>query len=299
MEDIKTQMPEIPITNDYIFKRIFTKKGNESILKDLLIAILNEPIQEIKVQSEVSLEKEVAENKLGRLDILAELDDKTIVNIELQVINNHNMIERTMFYWSGMYYNQLKIGENYQRAKRTISINILNYNEFEEGPYHEVARLRREYQYKLLTEKQEIHFIQIPKFIKEKRGTETKLEQWIQFISQVNQGEVEKAMEKNKEIKKAAEEYEILTGDEYERRLAYLRDKAIRDEKSAIESAKNIGRQEGIKEGIKEGENKGIKKGKTERSIEIAKKLLKLDYKIEDIQSITELSKEEIEKLKK
>ena len=125
MEDIKTQMPEIPITNDYIFKRIFTKKGNESILKDLLIAILNEPIQEIKVQSEVSLEKEVAENKLGRLDILAELDDKTIVNIELQVINNHNMIERTMFYWSGMYYNQLKIGENYQRAKRTISINIL------------------------------------------------------------------------------------------------------------------------------------------------------------------------------
>ena len=46
MEDIKTQMPEIPITNDYIFKRIFTKKGNESILKDLLIAILNEPIKD-------------------------------------------------------------------------------------------------------------------------------------------------------------------------------------------------------------------------------------------------------------
>ena len=97
-------------------------------------------------------------------------------------------------------------------------------------------------------------------------------------------------MEKNKEIKKAAEEYEILTGDEYERRLAYLRDKAIRDEKSAIESAKDIGR--------KEGEDKGIKKGKTERNIEIAKKLLELGYRIEDIQKITELSKEEIEKLK-
>ncbi|MGN1269564.1 MAG: hypothetical protein ACI4UU_01675, partial [Clostridia bacterium] len=109
-----------------------------------------------------------------------------------------------------------------------------------------------------------------------------------------NQGEVEKAMEKNKEIKKAAEEYEILTGDEYERRLAYLRDKAIRDEKSAIESAKDIGRQEGRKEGIKEGETKG----KVAEKIEIAKKLLKLDYKIGDIQSITELSKEEIEKLK-
>lgn len=283
MEDKKTQNPKIPITNDYIFKRIFTKKGNESILKDLLIAILDEPIKEINVQSEVSLEKEVAENKLGRLDILAELDDKTIVNIELQVVNNHNMIERTMFYWSGMYYNQLKGGEDYQKAKRIISINILNYNEFEEGPYHEIARLRRDFEYKLLTRKQEIHFIQIPKFIKEKRGTETKIEQWIQFISQVNQGEVEKAMEKNKEIKKAAEEYGILTGDEYERRLAYLRDKAIRDEKSAIESAKDIGR--------KEGESKG--------KVEIAKRLLKLGYKVEEIQKITELSKEEIKKLEK
>ncbi|MGN1269312.1 MAG: hypothetical protein ACI4UU_00345, partial [Clostridia bacterium] len=84
----------------------------------------------------------------------------------------------------------------------------------------------------------------------------------------------------------AAEEYEILTGDEYERRLAYLRDKAIRDEKSAIESAKDIGRQE--------GEIKGVEKEKAK----IAKKLLKLDYKIEDIQNITELSKEKIEKLK-
>ncbi|MGN1269563.1 MAG: transposase, partial [Clostridia bacterium] len=76
----------------------------------------------------------------------------------------------------------------------------------------------------------------------------------------------------------AAEEYEILTGDEYERRLAYLRDKAIRDEKSAIESAKDLGRQE----------------GKTK----VAQKLLELGYKIEEIQKITELSKEEIEKLK-
>ncbi|MGN1270212.1 MAG: hypothetical protein ACI4UU_05045, partial [Clostridia bacterium] len=120
----------------------------------------------------------------------------------------------------------------------------------------------------------------------------------IQFISQVNQGEVEKAMEKNKEIKKAAEEYEILTGDEYERRLAYLRDKAIRDEKSAIESAKDIGKKEGKEEGIKEGEIKGIEKGKITEKFETAKKLLKLGYEIEEIQKITELSIKEIEELK-
>ena len=286
---------QIPVTNDYIFKRIFTKEGNEDILKDLLIAILEEPIEKIQVQAEVSLEKEIAENKLGRLDIQAILDDKTIVNIEMQVVNHHDIIERTMFYWAGMYYNHFKEGNEYKKAKRTISINILNYNEFEEGPYHEIAKLRREFKNKLLTEKVEIHFIQLPKFIKEKRGSETKIEQWMQFISQVNQGEVERAMKKNKEVKKAVEQYKVLTGDEYERRLAFLRDKAVRDEQSAIAGAK----EEGFKEGKEEGKEEGFKEGSKKEKIEIAKKLLKLKMKTEEIQKITELSKEEIENLTK
>ena len=31
----------LKITNDYVFKRVFAKKGNEDILMDLLIAILS------------------------------------------------------------------------------------------------------------------------------------------------------------------------------------------------------------------------------------------------------------------
>lgn len=33
-------MKRYEVTNDYIFKKIFGKKGNEEILKDLLISIL-------------------------------------------------------------------------------------------------------------------------------------------------------------------------------------------------------------------------------------------------------------------
>ena len=117
----------------------------------------------------------------------------------------------------------------------------MNYKEFNEGPYHEIARWRRDFRNEILTEKVEIHFIQLPKFIKEKRGSKTKIEQWMQFISQINQGEVERAMKKNKEVKKAVEQYKVLTGDEYERRLAFLRDKAVRDEQSAIAGAREEG----------------------------------------------------------
>ena len=279
---IKTK---IPITNDYIFKKIFSKKGNESILKDFLIAILEIPIEKVEVQAEVTLEKELEENKLGRLDILAVLNDDTIVNIEIQVLNPNNFIERTLFYWSGNYYNNLKVGEKYERAKKTIAINILDYEQFEDGPYHEIARLRRDYQSKVLTDKIEIHFIQIPKFTKEKRGMETKLEQWLHFISQDNQKEVELAMKENKEIKKANDEYEYLTGEEAERRIAFLRDKAIRDEKSMREGA------------MEEGERKGERKGRIEEKKEIARKLLDMKMTIEQIVEATGLSKEKIEEL--
>lgn len=272
---------KIPVTNDYIFKKIFSKKGNESILKDFLIAILEIPIEKVEVQAEVTLEKQLEENKLGRLDILAILNDDTIVNIEIQVLNPNNFIERTLYYWSGNYYNNLMAGENYKRVKKTIAINILDYEQFEEGPFHEIARLKRDYCNKILTDRMEIHFIQIPKFTKQERGIKTKLEQWMQFISQSNPKEVELVMKENKEIKKANEEYEYLTGEEAERRIAFLRDKAIRDEKSIREGAKEEGREE----------------GREEKQIEIAQKMLSRNIPIEEIIDITGLTKEKVEQL--
>ena len=274
------------VINDYIFKKIFSKKGNESILKDFLISVLNIPIQKVETRAEVSLERQLEENKLGRLDILAKLDDSTIVNIEVQILNKYNFIDRTMYYWSGNYYNELRAGEDYKEVKKVIAINILDYEIFEEGPYHEIARIRRDFKNKILTDKMELHFIQIPKFLKENRGTKTKLEQWMQFISQKDEKEVELAMKENEEIKKANEEYEYLTGDEAERRLALLREEAIRDEKTMLKGS----REEGIEIGRKEG--------KKENKIEIAKNMLKERMDIRTISRLTNLTIEEIENLK-
>ena len=261
---------QLKVTNDYIFKKIFAKKGNESLLKDLLNSILQIKINSIEVLADTNLERQLESNKMGILDIKAKVDEDTIIDIEIQIINRYNMIERTLFYWSGLYYNVLQKGEDYKEIKKVIAINILDYNEFEEGPYHEIAKLRREYLYKILTDKIEIHFIQIPKFKKQRKDMKTKLDMWMDFISQIDEKEVKNAMSKNKEIKKAQEEYEYLTGDEEERRIAFLREKAIRDENSIFDAGKDIGRKEGKEEGIEIGKEQGIEIGK-EQGIEIGK----------------------------
>ena len=85
-------------------------------------------------------------------------------------------------------------------------------------------------------------------------------------------------MIENEYIQKAEDEFEYLTGDEAEKRLAELREKAIRDEAAALKGATQ----------------KGIEQGK----FEVAKKMLAKKIDINTIIEVTELTKEEIEKIK-
>ena len=91
-------------------------------------------------------------------------------------------------------------------------------------------------------------------------------------------------MQENEQIKEAIDNREEL------KRVAELREKAIRDEKNGLRHA----REEGIREGKKEGREVGEKEAK----IEIAKNLLKFGYTIEEIIAITELSKEDVLSIK-
>ena len=102
-------------------------------------------------------------------------------------------------------------------------------------------------------------------------------------------------MNENPKIKKAQEEYEYLTGDEATKRIAELRQKAIRDEGNAMYHAREEGIAEGMKKGIQKGKQEGKQEGKMESKKEIAKKLLKKGMTIEEIENITELTKQEIE----
>ena len=89
------------------------------------------------------------------------------------------------------------------------------------------------------------------------------------------------AEKENEIIKEAKEAYEILTGDEEIKRLAEIRQMSRLEEQSALA----IEREEGIKQGQKQ------------EKIKTAKKLLKIGMPIEQIIEITELEKEEIQKI--
>ena len=129
------------------------------------------------------------------------------------------------------------------------------------------------------------------------------------FLDNPNKEEVVQIMGENEHIRKAIDELEQVSGDEKLRRIAELREKAIRDEQAAMAYAKehgyndgyNSGYGEGKKEGRKQGREEGREEGKKaleQKQIEIAKKLLQKDMKIEEIEDITGLSIEKIKQIK-
>ena len=281
-----TKNVELQLTNDYIFKRLFSKKGNEDILKDLLEGILEIPIKEVEVMQEVELERVDIKDKLGVLDIKAIINENITVNIEMQIVDEKNMIERTLYYWAGLYYTGLKRGKDYKLNNKVITINILMYNIFKKENYHTIATIRDNENKEKITDRLEIHFIELPKFLKSKENGNRKLRQWLEFICNKRKGEIEMAVKENEKIAKASQEWEYLRGDEAVKRMAFLKEKWERDWNSGMHSAEEAGIE------------KGMKKGKREEKKEIAIKMIHEKIDEEIISKVTNLSLDEIEKLK-
>ena len=101
-------------------------------------------------------------------------------------------------------------------------------------------------------------------------------------------------MSKNdKIIEKAQKELEYLTGDAEIKRLAELKQKAIRDEIAT----RRLGEEEGLKKGIKQGVKQGVKQGEAMSKLRIAKAFIYNGVDINLVSKCTGLTKKEIENL--
>jgi predicted transposase/invertase (TIGR01784 family) len=218
----------LPLTDDYIFKRVFAYKGNESVLKDFLEALLKIEIKGIKITNPEIIPYEKGE-KRGLLDIKAEINDGTMLDVEMQMKNERNTDERATEYMGKMISEQLQVGEDYQNLKKSIVIFITNYNFLKRNSYHSVGKMKfdktieDEYvnmgydeEDELASKYIEVHYIELPKFKKKELSKFTKLDQWMCIFTQNKEG-IMLAEKENKEIKRAINTLDFLSKDPKER----------------------------------------------------------------------------------
>ena len=277
-----------PPKMDIIFQAIFGEVGSENITKDFLEKILKRKIEKISLDKNPILRRELKDDKLGVLDIITELDGKGKCNIEMQLIDKNNIIERMLYYWSKMYTRQIKAGDDYNKLEKTIVILIADFNikGLEEVEYHSTWKIIETNSAKklILTDKFELDIIELSK-IKGRENEKDQLLDWLIFLENPESERVTRKMEENENLKEAVEKLDRISKDEKMQRIIELREKAIRDEHAIY--------AKGVDDGIEEGKAKGAR----EKQIEIAKSMLKENMDIEMIIKITGLTKQEIEKL--
>ena len=277
-----------PPKMDIIFQAIFGEVGSENITKDFLEKILKRKIEKISLDKNLILRRELKDDKLGVLDIITELDGKEKCNIEMQLIDKNNIIERMLYYWSKMYTRQIKAGDDYNKLEKTIVILIADFNikGLEEVEYHSTWKIIETNSVKklILTDKFELDIIELLK-IKGRENEKDQLLDWLIFLENPESERVTRKMKENENLKEAVEKLDRISKDEKMQRIIELREKAIRDEHAIY--------AKGVDDGIEEGKAKGAR----EKQIEIAKSMLKENMDIEMIIKITGLTKQEIEKL--
>ena len=278
---------------DFAFKKLFGSEEN----KDILISFINSMLSENQQIKDVYLKNpyniaNYRKDKMSILDIKA-VDDKGIwYDIEMQLSEQIFYEKRAFYYWAKVYSDQLEGGYNYDKLRKTISINILDFDYLDEEKFHNVYKVYNEKSKKELSSVFEMHFVELNKFKKDFKDVRTALDRWIVFLNRAYELEKDKIPEElavDESVKKAVERLDVMYLDKDEREIYENDLKRLRDYIAGMKTAEIRGMEKGME--------KGIKQGQYHEKINIAKNLLDvLDNKTIAIK--TGLTIEEIQKLR-
>jgi predicted transposase/invertase (TIGR01784 family) len=307
--------------NDYLFIKVMGEKGDEVQLLGFLNAVLGrnekDRLASVEILENKTFSAEAIGDKSSILDVRAALQDGTKVNIEVQLRNLGNMDRRSLFYWSREFVKSLKAGQDYLELPNVIAINIVNFEFLETENFHAVFHLREDKENALvLTNALEIHFVDMVKYRKLRRKDilNEPLHRWLAWLDEGSPPElISEVISMDSAIQEADERMVYVSGDDEAIRAYEMRQMALSD----LTSMKNYARKKGLSEGreqgliegreqglaegrvkgLAEGHTEGHAEGRIEGKAEDAKKMKGMGFSVEQIQAITDLSIEDIERL--
>lgn len=154
-------------------------------------------------------------------------------------------------YLLSLYNSQVMPGDTYDKLKKCITINIVDFERIPLNKIHTRFHIVEDDTLYKLTDVLEIHFLELPKLerLDSLKDVDDPSLDWLEFIDAKSKEGMEMLAERNENIKTA---YEILqrVSKSKEARMAYeARQAEIMDQLTREKSA----REEGIREGIEKG----------------------------------------------
>jgi predicted transposase/invertase (TIGR01784 family) len=241
---------------DFAFKKLFGSEENKDLLISLINAIVSE--QEQVVEVELKNPYNLADYRAGKmsiLDIKAKAENGRWFNVEMQISEDYNFDKRAIYYWAKLVTEQLSEGMMFKELKKTISINILDFNFIPDtAEVHNCYKIINTATGKddKLHDNFELHYIELKKFKKTYHQINSALDRWSTFLTKadkLDKEHVPKELASDKNIVKAIEAVDRMFNEE-ERLVYETRMQSLADVESKIASAEEKGLEKGIEEGI-------------------------------------------------
>lgn len=285
---------------DWAIKRLLRDKANPVVLEGFLTSLLG---REIKILDFLESEgnKGKAEEKTNRVDIVAK--DASGARILIEVLNEteNEYFHRILIGVSRMIIDHIKAGEQYDKVPKVYSINIVffelgNKSDYVYHGFTEFLGLHNKEPLLLkdsMNKKFEVarpgeilpeYYILIAKDFD--RWSKTPLDQWMYYLS-TNRIPADADAPG---LREARLQLDIDNLSDEDKAAYYKHLDNMRSLVSAVESAYEDGEYAGIEKGIAQGRAEG----ENSRAGEVAKRMLRKNYSLEDISEITEIPVSEL-----
>ena len=288
----------LDIQSDYIFKRVFGVEKNKKLLISLINSILkgNPTVTDLEIRN-TEISKIIKNNLTIYLDIKAEISPQEFVDIEIQVRNTGEIMERAVQYLAEILtLNCRKLTEKEKEAgqrqtykyPKVIGIWIMGENVTDRKDAVNEACVafppteRDEYQ--IITDKLRIFFVELQKFHPKHIDRKNMLDVWMAFLKNPLNDDIQDVPE----VKEALDTLKEISADKDEREIYYLRQHT----EFGYISEKNVA----VAQALEKGKKLEREKAQAEK-IETARNFLKMGLSVEQVAQGTGLSIEEVNKL--
>lgn len=250
----------LSLTNDIIFFLVYgagTEESNKALLSLLNVVLeRKDPIAEVKIVNTVHKGFHPGDKETV-MDVKARSKKGEQFNIEMQASVQMFFGERTLVYGARMVNSSLAKGEDYDTMKKSIVISFIDGVMFKDtSSFHTKFELRENREGLLLTDRLEIHFLELGKIDDSKYPDEmAPLERfcaYLKFAGDHRRADyVEKLLDTGEEAVLMSDQvFREITEDESLQDLLWRREIAEHDLATEVMLAEKDGERLGIEKGI-------------------------------------------------
>jgi len=226
---------------DTLFKILFTKY--QDLLRRLITELLG--IKYDDIEQFIIINPDISPEELGkkfcRLDINMIVNGQNI-DLEVQVADEGNYPERSLFYWAREFSTGINEGDDYKELPRTIVISILDFIQFPNSEqFHSEFQCIEVTTHEPLTDKMVLHYYELPK-LSPLDNTDSGRDLWLKLFNAKTEEELKKIEEMGVSVmNEAIAAYRHVVASDKFIQIEKAMSKARHDEAQALGNAERRG----------------------------------------------------------